>query len=63
MMWTGPAIALFVVFHVLHLTTGSTGLPYHELDAYGNLAGGFRIGWVTAIYIAAMLALSMHLYH
>lgn len=63
MMWTGPAIALFVIFHVLHLTTGSTGLPYHEFDAYGNLVGGFRIGWVAAIYIVAMLALSMHLYH
>lgn len=63
MMWTGPAIALFVIFHILHLTTGSTGLPYHEFDAYGNLVGGFRIGWVAAIYIVAMLALSMHLYH
>jgi succinate dehydrogenase / fumarate reductase cytochrome b subunit len=63
MMCTGPAIALFVISHVLHLTTGSTGLPYHEFDAYGNLVGGFRIGWVAAIYIVAMLALSMHLYH
>ena len=63
MMWTGPAIALFVIFHVLHLTTGSTGLPYHEFDAYGIWSGGFRIGWVAAIYLVAMLALSMHLYH
>ncbi len=63
MMWTGPAIALFVIFHILHLTTGSTGLPYREFDAYGNLVGGFRIGWVAAVYILAMVALSMHLYH
>ena len=63
MMWTGPAIALFVVFHVLHLTTGSVGLPFREFDAYENLVGGFRIGWVSAIYIMAMLLLSMHLYH
>ena len=63
MIWTGPAIALFVIFHVLHLTTGSVGLPFRELDAYDNVTQGFRIGWVAAVYIAAMLLLSMHLYH
>lgn len=63
MIWSGAIIALFVVFHIRHLTLGSTGLPFHELDAYGNLVGGFRIGWVAAVYIVAMIALSMHLYH
>jgi succinate dehydrogenase / fumarate reductase, cytochrome b subunit len=63
MMWSGPVIAGFVVFHVLHLTTGSLGLPFHEFDAYGNVVGGFRIAWVTALYVIAMIFLSMHLYH
>src|ERR1700730_3853609 len=30
MMWSGPIIAAFVVFHVLHLTVGSV-LPLQEL--------------------------------
>jgi succinate dehydrogenase cytochrome b subunit len=63
MMWSGPIIAFFVIFHVLHLTTGSVGLPFRELDAYDNLVSGFRIAWVAAIYVVAMLFLSMHLYH
>jgi len=63
MMWSGPIIAFFVIFHVLHLTTGSVGLPFRELDAYGNVVGGFRIAWVGAIYVVAMSLLSMHLYH
>jgi len=63
MMWTGPAIAIFVIFHVLHLTTGSLGLPFRQFDVYDNLTDGFRIGWILAIYIIAMLLLSMHLYH
>ena len=63
MMWSGPIIAGFVIFHVLHLTTGSLGLPFHELDAFGNLVGGFRIAWVAAVYVIAMIFLAMHLNH
>lgn len=63
MMWSGPIIAGFVIFHVLHLTTGSLGLPFHELDAYGNLVGGFRIPWVAVIYVIAMTFLAMHVHH
>jgi succinate dehydrogenase / fumarate reductase cytochrome b subunit len=62
MVWSGPIVALFVIFHVLHLTTGSVGLPFRELDAYGNLVGGFRIGWVAALYVIAMIFLARHLY-
>ncbi len=63
MVRSGTIIALFVIFHVLHLTAGSLGLPFHELDAYGNLVGGFRIAWVAALYVVVMIFLSMHLYH
>ncbi|MDQ2947574.1 MAG: succinate dehydrogenase cytochrome b subunit [Acidobacteriota bacterium] len=63
MMRSGAVILVFVIFHVLHLTTGSLGLPYRELDVYGNLTRGFHIVWVSMVYIAAMLFLGMHLYH
>ncbi len=63
MMRSGVAILVFVVFHVLHLTTGSLGLPFHELDVYGNLTAGFHILWVSAIYMFAMVFRGMHLYH
>lgn len=34
-MRSRSVILVFVVFHNLHLTTGSLGLPFHELDASG----------------------------
>lgn len=63
MMRSGAIILLFVIFHILHLTTGSTGLPFHEHDIYANVTAGFRIPWVSAVYLIAMVFLGMHLYH
>lgn len=66
MLWSGPIIAAFVVFHILHLTTGSVGLGFqaHEpIDAFGNLVRGFRLWPVALAYIFAMGLLCLHLYH
>ena len=32
MMWSGPIVAAFVIFHVLHLTVGAV-LPLQEIGA------------------------------
>ena len=64
MMWSGPIIAAFVVFHILDVTTGVTNTAqYRELHAYENLVYSFRRIPVSIAYIFAMVALSMHLYH
>lgn len=62
--WGGVGLLLFIVFHILHLTTG-TILPatFQETDAAGNVIRGFRHWWVSAIYLAAMGLLVLHLYH
>jgi succinate dehydrogenase / fumarate reductase cytochrome b subunit len=62
MMWSGPIIAAFVIFHVMHLTLGQVG-PYDAEDVYGNLVGGFQVPWISISYIVAMLLLGFHLYH
>jgi succinate dehydrogenase / fumarate reductase, cytochrome b subunit len=62
MMWSGPIIAAFVVFHVLHLTVG-TVLPIEEGDVRANVIGGFEHPAVAIFYIIAMALLCMHLYH
>ncbi len=68
MYWSGPIIAAFVIFHVLHLTVGSVpGLPLSEtatgLDVYTNVVTGFRHPLVSLAYIVAIVLLTMHLYH
>jgi succinate dehydrogenase / fumarate reductase cytochrome b subunit len=63
MLWTGPLIAAYIVYHVLHLTLGDVGLPFRELDAYNNIVGGFLALPVSIAYIAAIIVLSLHLYH
>lgn len=63
MLWSGPIVGAFIVFHILHLTAGATGLPYKELDVYNNVVNGFRVPGVAIAYIVAMAMLCMHLYH
>jgi succinate dehydrogenase / fumarate reductase, cytochrome b subunit len=30
---------------------------------YSNVVSGFRVPWVTAVYVVAQLLLGLHLYH
>jgi succinate dehydrogenase / fumarate reductase cytochrome b subunit len=60
----GVAIAVFIAFHLLHLTTGTIEpTPFSPHDVYANLVGGFRIGWLVALYLVALVAVGAHLYH
>ena len=71
MRWGGVLLLVFIVVHILHFTTGQID-PAHwrgRLDAagrhdvYGNLVASFRIWWVAAFYVLAMIFLGLHLYH
>ncbi|HLK67380.1 MAG TPA: succinate dehydrogenase cytochrome b subunit [Bryobacteraceae bacterium] len=69
MLWSGPIVAAFIIFHVLHLTVGAVpGLPAAEVgvnapDVHRNVILGFQNYGVSAFYILAMILLCMHLYH
>lgn len=71
MFWSGPVIALFIVYHILHLTTGTVHPTYdknvnpetHEVNVYANLVEGFQRPLASGIYILAMLAIALHLSH
>lgn len=72
MIWGGVIIGLFVVYHILHFTTGHLypgGLATVVIDgetspgAFANVVGAFSIWWVALIYIVANVALGFHLYH
>jgi succinate dehydrogenase / fumarate reductase cytochrome b subunit len=66
MRWGGLAILLFVIWHLLNFTivkisaTGETGAPD---GPYAMLVDNFEVWWMTLIYLAALVALGMHLHH
>ncbi len=59
---TGPLILLFIIYHILHLTTGTFHPDFQEGAVYHNLVSGLR-GIVGVIYIVAMIMLAFHLWH
>jgi succinate dehydrogenase / fumarate reductase cytochrome b subunit len=60
----GVVLLIFIVLHILHITTLTLQpAPLVEGDVYGNVIASFRIWWVTLLYVIAMLALGLHLYH
>ena len=63
MRWGGVVLFLFIVFHLLHLTTGTLHPDFIPGDAYHNFVTGFRSLPVVAVYTVAMIALGLHLYH
>ena len=65
MRWGGALLLIFIVFHILHFTTGTirpAGVFSHE-DVYTNVVSSFRVWWVALFYVVAMIALGFHLFH
>jgi succinate dehydrogenase / fumarate reductase, cytochrome b subunit len=70
MVWSGPIIAAFITFHVLHLTSGKV-VELHDVngvsitpDVHYNVIAGFQnYPLISAFYILAMGLLCMHLWH
>lgn len=65
MRWGGVLLLVFIVFHILHFTTGTirpAGV-YTPGDVYSNVVLSFRIWWVALLYVVAMIFLGLHLYH
>jgi succinate dehydrogenase / fumarate reductase cytochrome b subunit len=66
MRWSGVILALFVVFHLLHLTAGQVGFSSGEfvhLSVYHNVVAAFSVWYVTLFYVVAMACLCLHLSH
>jgi|SRR5579863_1718270 succinate dehydrogenase / fumarate reductase cytochrome b subunit len=61
--WGGVVLAVFIVFHILHMTTGTVHPSFTPGDVYHNLVAGFRVWPVAVFYLVAMAALGLHLYH
>lgn len=72
MKYGGPAIALFIVFHIVHFTWPGVAFgnyvhsapdANHYADVYGNFVGSFQNPIVVLLYVVANVFLGLHLYH
>jgi len=66
MRWSGVILALFIVYHLLHLMAGVVSFQPGEfvhLSVYRNVVAGFSVWYVALFYIVAMACLCLHLDH
>jgi succinate dehydrogenase / fumarate reductase cytochrome b subunit len=65
MRWGGVALLLFVVWHLLQFTVVKFNVG--SLAAQNNsgllVISSFQVWWVVLIYLLALVALGLHLYH
>lgn len=70
MRWSGPILAVFIVYHLLHFTIGVAHPQFAYQDAmrtvpapYENVVRGFSNPIVSFFYIVSMILLMLHLNH
>ena len=68
MRYTGTTLAIFVVYHLLHLTLGWNVVhpdfnPDGVVDVYRNFTTGFKDPIASGFYIIGNLCLGMHVWH
>ena len=61
--WGGVLLLVFIVLHLLQLTVGVIHPDYAHLDPYNNVRIALSNPLVAALYLLAMAALGLHLYH
>jgi succinate dehydrogenase / fumarate reductase cytochrome b subunit len=63
MRWTGVIVLLFIAWHLADLTWGWANPDYVRGDPYNNLVTSLSRWPVTILYLAANLALGVHIFH
>lgn len=59
----GIVIFTFVVYHLMHLTWGTTHPAFVSGDPYANLVRGFQSMGASVAYIVAVSVVGLHIYH
>lgn len=72
MKYGGPALGLFILFHLAHFTWPGIALgsyvhsqpdAAHYADVYGNFVSSFQNPVAVLLYVVANVFLGLHLYH
>ena len=63
MIWSGYGLALFIVLHILHITTGTVHSDFVEGDVFHNVTSAFKNPLIAGAYVVSMGFLYMHISH
>lgn len=63
MIWSGPIIFFYIIYHLLDLTLGKVNPGFEPGMVYHNLVASFQQPAVAVFYIVANILLAMHIYH
>lgn len=64
MLYGGLFLIVFIVYHILHFTTGTVHTAgFVEGRVYANVFYGFQNPLVSGFYVVSMIFLALHLYH
>lgn len=63
MRWGGVIILFYVVYHLLDLTFGAANPSFVSGDVYHNLVASFTRWPVSAVYLAAVVVVGLHIDH
>lgn len=63
MRWSGFILAAFIVYHLMHLTTGTVHPNFDHANPYANFVNGFKVPAAAGFYIVAQLCLGLHMWH
>lgn len=63
MVWSGPILALFITYHLLDFTVGTTNPNFVRGEVFQNVVASFSNPLIAIFYMAANLLLAFHLYH
>jgi succinate dehydrogenase / fumarate reductase cytochrome b subunit len=63
MRWGGVILLLFLIWHILDLTTGTVHSGFQAGHPYANVVSTFKNWYGDVIYIVAVLALGLHVQH
>jgi len=63
MVWSGPILALFITYHLLDFTVGTTNPDFVRGEVFQNVIASFSNPLIAIFYMAANLLLAFHLYH
>lgn len=63
MVWSGPIIFFYIIYHLLDMTFGTVHPDFHPGKVFQNVVTGFQNPVVAIFYVVANVLLAFHLYH